>query len=313
MIGYMIRQIMNAIPVLFVVTFAVFGLLHFAPGDPAVVIAGEDAQPIDIERIRQHLGLDRPFFTQYGIWIGQILQGDFGVSIFSKKEVSELILQRMEPTFVLTLTTIIFAVVLAVPLGVLAAWKSGCAIDRIVMAFSVMGFSIPVFVVGYAFILVLGVNLRIFPVQGYQPISDGILACLSSVAMPSMSLGLIYVAFIARMTRASMIEILQQDYMRTARAKGLTTGKILRRHALSNAAVPIITAIGIGVGLLISGVVVTESVFAIPGLGRLSVDAILRRDFPVIQGTILVFAFFFVVVNLITDVLYTVFDPRVRY
>jgi peptide/nickel transport system permease protein len=312
-LGYIARQLLNTIPVLLVMGFAVFSLVHLAPGDPAIVIAGEDAQPADIERIRERLGFDEPLFLQFGMWVGRVLQGDLGTSIFSNRTVSSLILQRLEPTLVLTFTTMVFAVALAVPLGVVAAWTAGSAIDRTVMGLSVLGFSVPVFVLGYAFILVFGVELRWFPVQGYVPLSQGLWPCLASVVMPSMALGLVYVAFIARMTRASLIEILHQDYMRTARAKGLPTLRVLRRHALTNAAVPIVTAIGIGVGLLISGVVVTESVFAIPGLGRLSVDAILRRDYPVIQGVILVFALFYVAVNLVVDVLYTLLDPRIRY
>ena len=296
-----------------VVALFVFLLLHLSPGDPATVIAGDYASPEDIPRIRAQLGLDRPLYIQFTTWIGQLGHGYLGVSIFSNLPVSQLIMQRIEPTLSLAFFTLTIAIVVAVPLGVLAAWKAGSWIDRGVMAFSVLGFSTPVFVLGYALIYFFSLKLNFFPVQGYTSISEGLWPFLHRLILPSVTLSVIFIALFARITRASVMEILEEDYIRTARAKGLSNRTVLMRHALRNAAVPIITVIGIGFALLIVGVVVTESVFNIPGLGRLTVDAVLRRDYPVIQGIILVFSATYVLVNLIIDILYVAFDPRIRY
>tara|TARA_B100000745_G_C20143529_1_gene392156 strand:+ start:1301 stop:2197 length:897 start_codon:yes stop_codon:yes gene_type:complete len=296
-----------------VVALFVFLLLHLSPGDPATVIAGDYASPEDIARIRAQLGLDRPLYIQFTTWIGQLGHGDLGVSIFSNLPVSQLIMQRIEPTLSLAFFTLTIAIVVAVPLGVLAAWKAGSWIDRGVMAFSVLGFSTPVFVLGYALIYFFSLKLNFFPVQGYTSISEGLWPFLHRLILPSVTLSVIFIALFARITRASVMEILEEDYIRTARAKGLSNRTVLMRHALRNAAVPIITVIGIGFALLIGGVVVTESVFNIPGLGRLTVDAVLRRDYPVIQGIILVFSATYVLVNLIIDILYVALDPRIRY
>ena len=291
----------------------VFLLLYLTPGDPAVVIAGDYARPEDIERIREQLGLNKPLYVQFFTWVGNVLTGDLGISIFSNLPVSKLISQRLEPTLALAICTTIFAVVVAVPLGVLAAWKAHTWIDRGVMLFAVMGFSVPVFVIGYVLMWVFSLTLGWFPVQGYKPIGEGIGPFLSSIALPTLALGLVYVALIARMTRASVMEVLTEDYIRTARAKGVNNRTLLMRHALKNASVPIVTIIGVGVALLIGGVVVTESVFNIPGLGRLTIDAVLRRDYPIIQGVILIFSGIYVLVNLVIDLSYTVLDPRIRY
>ena len=296
-----------------VVALFVFLLLHLSPGDPATVIAGDYASPEDIARIRAQLGLDRPLYIQFTTWIGQLGHGDLGVSIFSNLPVSQLIMQRIEPTLSLAFFTLTIAIVVAVPLGVLAAWKAGSWIDRGVMAFSVLGFSTPVFVLGYALIYFFSLKLNFFPVQGYTSISEGLWPFLHRLILPSVTLSVIFIALFARITRASVMEILEEDYIRTARAKGLSNRTVLMRHALRNAAVPIITVIGIGFALLIGGVVVTESVFNIPGLGRLTVDAVLRRAYPVIQGIILVFSATYVLVNLIIDILYVALDPRIRY
>lgn len=296
-----------------VVALFVFLLLHLSPGDPATVIAGDYASPEDIARIRAQLGLDRPLYIQFTTWIGQLGHGDLGVSIFSNLPVSQLIMQRIEPTLSLAFFTLTIAIVVSVPLGVLAAWKAGSWIDRGVMAFSVLGFSTPVFVLGYALIYFFSLKLNFFPVQGYTSISEGLWPFLHRLILPSVTLSVIFIALFARITRASVMEILEEDYIRTARAKGLSNRTVLMRHALRNAAVPIITVIGIGFALLIGGVVVTESVFNIPGLGRLTVDAVLRRDYPVIQGIILVFSATYVLVNLIIDILYVALDPRIRY
>jgi peptide/nickel transport system permease protein len=313
MVSYILRRIVATVPVMAIVALFVFSLLHLAPGDPAVVIAGDQASPADVERIRQSLGLDRPFLIQFGSWLWGILHGDLGTSIFTNLPVASLIGQRIEPTLSLMAITLVLTILVAVPLGVVAAWKAGSWVDRIIMAFAVFGFSVPVFVVGYLLAYVFALQFEWFPVQGYTPLAQGFWPWLKNLILPAVALGFVYIALIARITRASMLEVLQQDYIRTARAKGLGQRSILFVHALKNAAVPIVTVIGIGVALLIGGAVVTESVFAIPGLGRLTVDAILRRDYPVIQGIVLMFSFLYVLVNLMVDLIYTLVDPRIRY
>src|SRR6476620_6905596 len=313
MVSYILRRILSTLPVMGIVALFVFSLLYIAPGDPAAVIAGDQASPADVERIRQGLGLDRPFLVQFGTWLWNILHGDLGTSIFTNLPVSALIAQRIEPTLSLMAITLVLTLVIAVPLGVMAAWKAGSWIDRTIMAFAVFAFSLPVFVVGYVLAYVFALQFEWLPVQGYTPLTVGFWPWLQNLILPAVALGSVYIALIARITRASMLEVLQQDYVRTARAKGLVQRSILYVHALKNAAVPIVTVIGIGVALLIGGAVVTESVFAIPGLGRLTIDAILRRDYPVIQVIVLLFSFLYVLVNLMVDITYTIVDPRIRY
>jgi peptide/nickel transport system permease protein len=313
MASYILRRVLVTLPVMAIVALFVFSLLYIAPGDPAAVIAGDQASPADVERIRQSLGLDRPFLVQFGSWIWRILHLDLGTSIFTNLPVTSMIAQRIEPTLSLMLLTLVLTILVAVPLGVVAAWKAGSLLDRVIMAFAVSAFSLPVFVVGYLLAYVFALELEWLPVQGYTPISEGFWPWLQSLILPAIALGSVYIALIARITRASMLEVLQQDYIRTARAKGVSQGGLLFVHALKNAAVPIVTVIGIGIALLIGGAVVTETVFAIPGIGRLTVDAILRRDYPVIQGVVLLFSFVYVVVNLLVDLTYTLLDPRIRY
>src|SRR5215207_3720963 len=313
MFAYIIRRIIATIPVMAVVAIFVFALLYLSPGDPAAIIAGDTATVEDIVRIRAKLGLDEPIHVQFGQWVWRLMQGDLGISIFTNLPVSKLIQQRVEPTIALTVATLIVSVAAAIPMGVLAAWKAGSWIDRIVMVFAVIGFSVPIFVLAYILIFIFAIWLNLLPVQGYVSITVGFWPFLSHIILPSIALGMIYAALIARITRASMLDVLAQDYIRTAQAKGLGTERVLIGHALKNAAVPIVTIIGIGIALLISGVVVTETVFAIPGLGRLTVDAILRRDYPIIQGVILIFSGVYVIVNLQVDLSYTLLDPRIRY
>jgi len=296
-----------------VVAVIVFLLLHLAPGDPATLIAGDFATAEDIARIGKQLGLDRPLPIQFVGWVGQILQGELGTSIFSQLPVSRLIRQRLEPTLVLSVTTLVIAVVLAVPVGVLAAWRARTWVDRVVMGLSVCGLSVPVFVLGYLLIYFFAIRLGWLPVQGYVSLAQGLWPCLRSIVLPSLALGSIYMALIARITRASLLEVLEEDYVRTAHAKGLSTLTVVVTHALRNASIPIVTIIGVGLTLLIGGVVITESVFAIPGIGRLTVDAILRRDYPIIQAVILLSSGVYVMVNLVIDLVYTVLDPRIRY
>ena len=314
MLGYIFKRIFMTIPVMVVVALFVFLLLRLSPGDPAAVIAGDYATAEDVQKIREKLGLSEPIVVQFVTWLGSLIQGDLGTSIFSNKPVTERIAQRLEPTLMLALTTIIFSILVAVPLGTIAAFRAGSWMDRLVMLFSVGGFSIPVFVLGYILIYYFSITWRILPVQGYRsPFEDGMLPFIQHIILPTLTLSVIYIALLARMTRASVMEVLEEDYIRTARAKGLSEVKILMRHALGNAAVPIVTVIGIGIALLIGGVVVTESVYNIPGLGRLVLDAVLARDYPIIQGLILFFSLIYVLLNLIIDLTYTLFDPRIKY
>ncbi|MGD9803328.1 MAG: ABC transporter permease [Hyphomicrobiaceae bacterium] len=313
MVGYILRRLLAALPVMGIVAVFVFMMLRLTPSDPAAIIAGDFANDQQIAEIRTRLGLDRPIVQQFAIWIGNMALGDFGESFFYKKQVAALIMERLEPTLSLSLLSIFLTVAIAVPLGTLAAYKQGSWIDRVVMGFSVIGFSVPVFVLGYILIYLLAVKLDWFPVQGYQYIRNGIGGWLYRLILPALTLSIVFVALIARMTRTSVLEVLHEDYIRTARAKGQSELKVLIRHALANAAVPILTVIGITFATLIGGVVVTESVYTLPGLGLLTVDAVLARDYPTIQAVILLFSFAYVLVNLCVDLAYTLFDPRIRY
>ena len=313
MLAEVLRRLMATIPVMLVVAVAVFALLHVTPGDPAVIIAGDYASPDDVARIRAKLGLDRPFLTQVGIWLGQIVRGDLGTSIFSGLPVATLIKQRAGATVSLTIFAMLISVGVGVPLGIVAAWKKGSWVDRLVMVMAVSGFSMPVFWLGFLLVYVFAISLAWLPVQGYQPLAAGFWPFLRHLILPALTLSVIYMALVARMTRASMLGVLSEDYIRTAFAKGLPPGRVLVRHALKNASLPIVTIIGIGFALLIGGAVVTESVFALPGLGRLTVDAIVRRDYPVIQGVLLVVSGVYVMINLVIDMLYVFLDPRIRY
>lgn len=313
MAGYILRRVLSTLPVLAIVAVLVFLMLRLTPSDPAAIIAGDYANPQQIEEIREKLGLNEPIVKQFAIWIGGVLRGDFGESFFYKKQVAELISERLEPTLSLSFLTILLVILVAVPIGVIAAHNHGTWIDRFVMGFSVLGFSVPVFVVAYILIYVFAVTLDWLPVQGYQRLRDGFGGWFVRLILPAMTLSVVFIAFIARMTRTSVLEVLNEDYIRTARAKGQTELKVLVRHALANAAVPILTIIGLTVAILIGGVVVTESVYTLPGLGLLTVDAVLARDYPTIQAVILLFSFAYVLINLMVDIAYTFLDPRIRY
>jgi peptide/nickel transport system permease protein len=317
MLRFLVRRLAAVVPVLGVVAVVVFLILRLTPGDPAAVIAGNNATAEDITRIREQLGLARPLPMQFGIWMLDALRGDLGYSFYQNKPVTELIAQRIEPTLSLAFGTLVLAMLVAVPLGTVAAWRMGGWLDRMLSAFAVAGFSVPVFVIGYLLIYLFSMRLHWLPVQGYRRLfgasAQGVWPWAQQLVLPWLTLSMIYVALIARVTRASVSEALGEDYIRTARAKGIQERAVLMRHALANAAVPIVTVVGIGVGLLIGGVVVTETVFAIPGLGSLTVDAVLNRDFPVIQGVVLFFSVLYVLINLLVDVSYLALDPRIRY
>ena len=313
MLAYILRRILATLPVMGIVVVFVFLLVRIAPGDPAAIIAGDYATPENIQKIRVGLGLDKPIHVQFWIYLTNLAHGDLGRSLHSRLPVSQLILQRVEPTAALALSTLSFAIVMAIPLGILAAWKAGSLIDRAVMVFAVGGFSIPVFWLGFLLIYAFSVRLDLLPVQGYISFREGFLPFIRHLILPTVALGLIYMALLARITRASLMEVLHSDYIRTAYAKGVRPPAVLFTHALKNAAVPVVTTIGVGFALLIGGVVITESVFALPGLGRLTVDAVLQRDYSIIQGVTLIFALVYAVVNLVVDLSYTLFDPRIRY
>ncbi|MBE3637952.1 ABC transporter permease [Mangrovicoccus algicola] len=310
---YFLRRVLAAIPVMLVVAVFVFLLLRLTPGDPAAVLAGDMATPEQLEQIRASLGLNDPLYVQFLRWMGDLLRGDFGTSLISNQPVLDLVADRMWPTIWIALITITLSVIVAVPMGVVAAWKHRSWIDHLVMTFSVLGFSIPVFVIGYLLIKLFALDLGLLPVQGYVAPSEDLPGFAARAVLPALTLASIYIALIARMTRASLLDVLGEDYVRTARAKGLAERRVLFRHALRNAAVPVMTVIGTGFALLISGVVVTESVYNIPGLGRLTVDSIFARDYPVIQALILLTSGIYVLVNLAIDLSYSFLDPRIRY
>lgn len=311
--SYVTRRVLATLPVMGVVAVIVFLMLRLSPGDPAAIIAGDHATSEDIAQIREHLGLDKPLVEQFVRWLGQLATGDFGVSIYLDRPVLGLILERVEPTLALSVSTMAFAILLAVPLGVIAAWRAGSWVDQSIMALSVLAFSVPVFLIGYALVIGFSLTLELLPVQGFVSLSEDPLGFLQHLVLPTIALGLVYTALLARITRATMLETLNEDFIRTARAKGLAEPRVLILHALKNASVPIVTTIGTGIALLIGGVVVTESVFAVPGIGRLTIDAVLQRDYPVIQGVILVIAGVYVLVNLAIDLTYSLLDPRIRY
>ena len=309
--GIFLRRIAATLPVMAVVALLVFLLIHLSPGDPAALIAGDLASTDDIARLRTALGLDQPLWRQFALWAGRLAHGDLGTSILTQVPVTELMAQRIEPTLSIALVTMAIAIAVAIPLGTLAAHRAGSWIDRVVMVFSVLAFSVPVFLIGYLLIWGFAIRLQWLPVQGYAPLSDGVGPWLAHLALPCLNLALVYMALLTRMTRATVLEVLQEDYIRTARAKGLGMPAV-RGHALRNAAIPIATTVGVGIALLIGGVVVTETVFAIPGVGRLVIDSVQRHDYPVIQSVLLLSAGVYVLVNLLIDLSYPLFDPRIR-
>ncbi len=310
--GYILRRLLATLPVMAVVAVVVFLLIHLSPGDPAALIAGDLATGEDIEKLRTALGLDQPLWQQFALWLGRLATGDLGISIFTQVPVTQLLAQRLEPTASIAALTMLLTLLVAVPLGTLAAYRAGSWIDRLVMLFAVLAFSVPVFMIGYLLVYAFAIQLPWFPVQGYSRIADGVGPWLRSLVLPCVNLALVYIALVTRMTRATVLEVLHEDYIRTARAKGLGVLPVLG-HALRNAAIPIATTIGVGIALLIGGVVVTETVFAIPGVGRLVIDSVQRHDYPVIQSVLLISAGVYVLINLLIDLSYRLFDPRIQY
>ena len=310
---YILRRLLASIPVVILVGVMTFSILHIAPGDPAVLMAGEEATPADVEAMRVALGFDKPFIVQSGKWSGRLLRGDLGTSIFSQHTIVSLMKPRIEPTLSLAIIAISLSIIIGVPMGVLAAWNQGSFVDRGVMVFAVLGFSIPVFWLGFLFIWAFAVKIHLFPAVGFVSITDGVFPFLRSITLPALANAIPYSALVARMTRSTMVEVMQEDYIRTARAKGLTERVVNGRHGLRNAAIPIVTVVGLVFAGLVGGAVVTETVFAIPGLGRLLVDGVVRRDYPIVQAMLMVVAVSYVFVNLAVDITYAFLDPRIRY
>lgn len=310
---FLLRRVLASVPVLGVVAFVVFALLRLLPGDPAMVLAGDGATPAQLDDMRRGMGLDRSVVEQFALWLLRIVKGDFGTSLITGLPIGELVQDRLGPTLALCLCTIMLALLVSIPVGVIAAWRQGRALDRIVMSGSVVAFSIPVFIVGYLLILLFSRTFGWLPVQGYQPLSDGFAGFASRLVLPTLTMSAPHIALISRFVRTSVIEVMNEDYIRTARSKGITERRVLLVHALGNAVVPIATVVGLSIALLINGAVVTESIFNIPGMGRLVVDAVLSRDYTAIQALLLLSSVAYVAINLAIDVLYSVLDPRIRY
>jgi peptide/nickel transport system permease protein len=310
---YIARRLLALVPVALVVATVAFVLIHLAPGDPASVMAGPDASAEDVQRIQRQLGLDAPLPVQFLRWFGRLVQGDLGESIFLRKPVTEAILDRVEPTLLLTLFAIAVSVLIGVPAGVLSARYHNTAADQVLMVVALLGVSIPNFLLGLLFILCFSVWLGWFPVAGYSPLEYGWLATLRSLVLPALALGLVQSALIARIARSSMLDVMREQFITAGRAKGLGEHAVIYKHALKNAMIPTVTIIGISFAILISGAVVVETVFNIPGLGRLIISAVLRRDYPVIQGVVLCIAGMYMLINLAVDLSYMLFDPRVKY
>jgi len=313
MAAYIIRRLISLIPVLLIVGVIVFGIVHFTPGDPAAVMAGQSGTPEQIERIRQSMGLDRPLSEQFIDWFTGILRLDFGESIFLGMSVTDAIVERAQPTLLLTTYALMVQMMIGVPAGVIAAVKRNSILDRLLMVVSISGAAIPTFFLGILLILFFSVRLRWLPSGGYVPLTEDPIAHWKAMIMPAFALGFSSAALLARMVRSTMLEVLREDYVRTAFAKGIAQRQVVVRHALRNALIPVITVIGASMGALLGGAVVTELVFTIPGMGRLVVQSIARRDFPVIQGAVMIIAGIYVLVNLLVDILYVYIDPRVRY
>lgn len=309
---YVLKRLLQLLPVLAVVGVVSFLLIHLIPGDPTAVMLGTDATPQQVAQLRHDLGLDQPLVIQFGDWALRVLTGDLGKSVFQPLPVAKLIRNALPPTLTLTAMALLVSVLVGVPAGIIAAIRRGGIVDLLVMLVAMAGLALPSFWLGLNLIYLFSVKLRMFPTGGYHPLSEGLIS-LKYLFLPGLSLGLVQAALIARMTRSAMLEVLQLDYIRTARAKGLPQRTVIFRHALRNALIPVLTVIGTSVGVMLGGAVIIETVFTIPGLGRLVINAVMRRDFPVVQASLLLMAAISVLMNLVVDLLYAVVDPRIRY
>lgn len=309
---YILKRLLSLIPVLLVVAVVVFSIIHLTPGDPALVILGPDAPLEAIDNLREELGLHLPLYEQFVIWMSGVLKGDLGDSIFLKKPVVEVFMNQLGPTLSLSIMAQIIAIIFAIPMGILASTRKGSTIDQTMMGISLFGISVPSFLLGLFLILIFAVQLGWFPVAGYKPLSAGIWNHINYLILPALALGFMQAALITRMTRASMLEILNANYIKTARAKGLREKVVIYKHALRNAFITILEVLGQTFSTLIAGAFVVEAVFNIPGIGQLMVNSVERRDFALIQGTVLIVAVVHVLINLVVDLLYGLVDPRVR-
>lgn len=312
MLSYLVKRLFSIIPVLFVVSLVIFFIIHITPGDPAAAILGMEATEEQIEALNEELGFNRPLPEQYINWVAAVVQGNLGDSIFMKMPVTEAIAEHIEPTFSLAILAQMIALILAIPLGIIAAYKRGTATDATLMGLSLFGMAVPSFLLGLLLMLVVGVKLQWLPVAGYAPLEDGLWEQLKYLILPAISLGTIQAALITRMTRSSMLDVLNLNYIKTARAKGLQEWHVLLKHAFRNAFLPILTVIGQTFGTLVTGAVIVETIFNIPGIGQLIMNSITRRDFTVIQGVVMVVTIMYIFINLFIDLLYGIVDPRVR-
>jgi peptide/nickel transport system permease protein len=313
MTTYILRRLIMLIPVLLVVGIVVFALVHLTPGDPAAVILGQNATSEQIEQLRDELGLNDPLPVQFVRWFGGVLRLDFGESIFLGRPVSRAIFERAQPTLLLTLYALLIQIVIGIPAGVIAAVRRDSIVDRGLMLMSISGAAVPTFFLGIMLILLFAVRLRWLPSGGFVELTDDPIRHFKGMILPAFALGFSSAGLLARLVRSSMLDVLREDYVRTAMAKGLTERVVVVRHALRNALVPAVTVIGYSLGALLGGAVVTETVFTIPGMGRLVVQSIGRRDYPLIQGAVMTIAAIYVIVNLLVDILYVFLDPRIRY
>ncbi|ACZ38116.1 nickel ABC transporter permease [Sphaerobacter thermophilus] len=313
MFRYIVRRILAMLPVLFLVSVIVFSLIHLTPGDPAITMLGEEATPEAVAALRAKLGLDQPLPVQYLRWVGSVLQGDLGRSIRSNQPVSEAIAQRLPVTLELAILSVLIGVAIAIPVGIVSAMRRNSPLDTASTGAALLGVSLPNFFLAILLIFIFSVHLRWLPPIGYTPLADGVLDNLKRMLMPAITLGTALSAIVMRMTRSSLLEVLDQDYVRTARAKGLAEMRVIRVHALKNSLIPVATVVGLQIGGLLGGAIITETIFALPGIGRLLVDSIFQRDFPLVQGVVLFTSLAFLVVNLLVDLLYAFLDPRIRY
>lgn len=313
MVAYTIRRLLATIPVLFIVSIIVFLIVHLTPGNPAYLILGEDSSPESIAQLEKQLGLEKSLPHQFFDWFKNVLQGDLGHSIYSSEPVLQLIFDRFGPTFSLMALSMTLAIVIAIPLAIFIVWRRQSLFDPLFVSGSLLGVSIPEFWFAMLLALGLGVTFPIFPVAGYVPINENVMTWLYHLILPTIVLAVVEVGLIARMLRDSMLDAMNQDYVRTARAKGIGESLVIMKHVFANALIPTTTVIGVMIAGLLGGTVIIETLFTIPGIGQLLIDSIHRRDYPVIQGVVLFIAAIYVIVNLLIDLLYTLFDPRIRY
>lgn len=310
---YILRRLFGMIPVLFLVSLIVFSIIHLTPGDPALLMLGEEVTPEKLSALRHQLGLDQPIPVQYGFWLSQVLRGDLGRSVRTQQPVAEAIFQRLPPTVELTLFAVVISLCIAIPSGILSAVRRNSASDLISTTLALLGISMPSFLLAILLIFVFALKLRWLPPIGYTPINQDVIGNIKGMILPGLTLGAATAALVSRQTRSSLLEVLHEDYIRTARAKGLAERTVILGHGLKNAMIPVATVIGLQVGALLGGAIITETIFVLPGVGRLVVDSIFSRDFPLVQGTVLFLALIYLFANLVVDVLYVFLDPRIRY